>query len=369
MNAPLRRCAGVIAGLVDCDIHPAARRPEDILHFLPRRWQDHAREYGSHLRNVFSHTPSHPRMTPHTARLDAWPESGGPPASDLDLLRRQYLDAHGVAAAILQPLRPNAASQRNIAFGSALCAAMNDWQVEVLVAAEPRLRGSIVVHPEDPEAAVAEIARCARRGGFVQVSLPPRGLEPLGRQRYRPVLRAAAEHGMPVGLHVSGVGGHPATAGGWPSYYIEEHHSLVALMQAVTTSLVLEGVFEDLPALRVAMIEAGFAWVPALSARLDHFWRRLRSEVPRVTRLPSETIRRHLWFTTQPIDEPERREDLAALFEQVGWDRIMFSSDYPHWDCDDPTQVAAMLGSALTEARRAALFRDNARALYGKAVG
>ena len=49
----------------------------------------------------------------------------------------------------------------------------------------------------------------------------------------------------------------------------------------------------------------------------------------------------------------------------VGWDRIMFSTDYPHWDFDDPAQVFAKL--KLTAQQRAMLLRDNARALYGLA--
>ena len=365
MNAPMQAPIRAVAGIVDCDIHPSARSPDDIFQFLPPRWREHAKSYGSNLRIVFPNTPAHPRMTPHTSRLDTWPPSGGPPASDLAFMRAQHFDAHDIAIGGLPPLRPAAASQRNVEFGAALCAAVNDWQREMLIGQEPRLRGSIVVHPDYPEAAVAEIERCVAKGGFVQVTLPPRGQEPLGRRRYWPILEAAASHGLPVGLHVSGVSGHAATAGGWPSYYIEEHHSLVELMQAVATSLTLEGVFEQFPALRIVLIESGFAWVPTLCERLDRFWRRLRSEVPHVTRPPSEYIREHFWFTTQPIDEPERREDLIDLFDQVGWDRIMFSTDYPHWDFDDPTQIAQMLGATVTQAQRDALFRDTARGFYG----
>jgi predicted TIM-barrel fold metal-dependent hydrolase len=51
--------------------------------------------------------------------------------------------------------------------------------------------------------------------------------------------------------------------------------------------------------------------------------------------------------------------------EWVGWDRIMFSTDYPHWDYDDPAQVLARL--KLTAKQKAMLLGDNARALYGLA--
>lgn len=352
----------IIQGLIDCDIHPSPARTEDVNRLLPLRWREHAATYGSHLRQMVSNTIAYPRMAPHTSRLDAWPSNGGPPGSDLAMLRSQHLDPNRVAVGILQPLRPSAASQRNLEYGAELCVAVNRWQEEYFLDEEPRLRGSIVVHPEHPDAAVAEMERCAADARFVQVSLPPRCDEPLGRRRYWPIYAAAERLGLPVGLHVSGVSGHASTPGGWPSYYMEEHHSLVAAMQAVATSLVFEGVFERFPGLRVVLIESGLAWVPALCARLDRHWTRMRSEVPHVTRPPSELLREHVWFTTQPIDEPERREDLLDMLEQVGWDRVLFSTDYPHWDFDDPAHLSQL---GITGAGRDGIFRGNALRLYG----
>jgi predicted TIM-barrel fold metal-dependent hydrolase len=356
------RKAGSRLGIIDCDIHPSMKSPDEIDAFLPERWRRHRATYGSHVRQAFGEMLPHPRMAAEISRVDAWPPGGGSPGSDLAFMREQHLNAQNVLHGMLVPLRTRAADQRNQDYGAALATAINDWQLAHWVDPEPRLRASIVVTQDWPEAAVAEIERRAGDRRFVQVLLPPRTIEPLGRRRYRPIFEAAAAHNLPVALHVGGVGAHPATGSGWPSYYFEEHTSNVQTMQALMTSLVVEGVFEDIPALRIVLIESGFAWVPALSWRLDKHWKRLRDEVPHLRRAPSEYIRQHFWYTTQPIEEPERPEDLLRLIDWVGWDRLMFSTDYPHWDFDDPRYAFKV---PITESRSQALFRGTASAFYG----
>jgi predicted TIM-barrel fold metal-dependent hydrolase len=136
---------------------------------------------------------------------------------------------------------------------------------------------------------------------------------------------------------------------------------MVGNMQAVMASLVFEGVFERFPRLKIVLIEGGFAWVPALTWRMDKHWDRMREETPHVKRPPSEYVREHFWFTTQPIEEPENPADLAEIMDWIGYDRLMFSTDYPHWDFDDPQRA---FKAQLTEQQRAGVFRDNAKALY-----
>ena len=50
------------------------------------------------------------------------------------------------------------------------------------------------------------------------------------------------------------------------------------------------------------------------------------------------------------------------MIDWIGWDRMLFSSDYPHWDFDDPRQVFDKI--RLSETQKAQVFRDNAKALY-----
>ena len=347
--------------VIDCDTHPAMASWTEVHPFLEKRWIEHLSIYGSHLRHAFSEALSHPRMSPDAARIDAYPDDGGPPGSSLELMRKQHLDPNGVETGMLIPLRWNPGSQRNLDFGAALTRAMNSWQAERWVKQEPRLKASVLVAQEDAPAAVAEIDARGGEPNFVQILILPRTDEPLGRRRYWPIYEAAERNDLPVAIHVGGTNGHPSTGGGWPSYYMEEHHAVAQTMQAVVTSLVFEGVFERFAKLRVVIMEGGLGWIPSLSARMDKHWLRLRSEVPHVKRPPSEYIREQVWFTTQPIEEPGSAAELLDLFDRIGWDRLLFSTDYPHWDFDDPRYA---FKANLTEAQREQLLYANAHKFY-----
>jgi predicted TIM-barrel fold metal-dependent hydrolase len=104
--------------------------------------------------------------------------------------------------------------------------------------------------------------------------------------------------------------------------------------------LIFEGVFERFPKLKVVAVEGGFTFAPSLAWRTDKHWSRLRVEVPHVRRPPSEYLREKVWFTTQPMEETRKQAHLRDIIDWLGWDRLMFSSEYPHWDFDDPRYAA-----------------------------
>jgi predicted TIM-barrel fold metal-dependent hydrolase len=349
--------------IIDCDIHPAAKSPEVVRGYLPKRWQDYHREYGEQLRQPLIGSSSWPRASPAIARRDAWPPNGGPPGSDLEFMRKQHLDANNVEYGILQVLFPAVAALRNQEFAAAMASATNEWQFREWCEAEPRLRGAIVITPDNAEAAVKEIERWADHPSTAQIQMVPRMVDPPGRRQYWPIYEAAAHYNIPIAYHGGGLGGHPHGSGGWPSYYAEEHPSSNNAGQALAASLVMEGVFERLPKLKVIFVEMGLAWMPSLVWRLDRLWAAMRSEVPHVVRPPSEQIRQHIWITTQPMEEPEDPEDLRRLFEWIGWEKVLFSTDYPHWDFDDPRYAVQF---NMTPDERRMLFHDNAAAVFNR---
>jgi uncharacterized protein len=265
---------------------------------------------------------------------------------------------------ILNPLQPTAQGDQNPEFSAAMATAANEQQLEKWTSREKRLKASVVVPYENPDASKEEIRRRARDKNFAQVFMLSRTAEAHGRRRYWPIYQAAVEAGLPVGIHVFGYAGWPLTNSGWPSFYIEEMTEHATGQQAVVASMIFEGLFEQFRDLKVVLIESGFGWLPALGWRLDKHWERMRDEVPHVKRPPSEYIREHFWVSTQPMEEAENPEHVIDAMRWIGFDRILFASDYPHWDFDDPVLA---LPPSLTEEQRRMIYSGNAKKLYGLA--
>jgi predicted TIM-barrel fold metal-dependent hydrolase len=151
-------------------------------------------------------------------------------------------------------------------------------------------------------------------------------------------------------------------AGGEPTYYVEWHSGLSQVFQANVISLICHGVFERFPTLKVVLTEGGLGWIPDVLWRLDKNVKGLRDEVPWVRRLPSEYVFDHVRFTSQPLPEPRRREHLHVLCDIARADRtLMFSSDYPHWDFDDPRYALTALPAGIRQRVKV----DNAVETYG----
>jgi uncharacterized protein len=350
-------------GFIDCDIHNIVPSIDALGPYLPARWRKHVATFGMRQHHGFASGIPYPKVSPGGgARVDAWPPSGLPPGADLDFMREQHLDVQDVECGILNCLYPKVGEQLNDELGAALARATNDWQISEWLEKEPRLRASIVVPYENAEFSAAEIDRVADHPGFVQVVLLPRTKEPLGKRRYWPIYEAAERHNLPIGIHFAGLGGNPITSSGWPSYYIEDHTVMSMAFQTQVISLVCEGVFERFRSLRVVLLEGGLAWIPSLMWRLDKHWKRLRDEVPHLRRPPSEYIREHMRATTQPMEEPPDPKQLLQVIEHLGSDEmLMFATDYPHWDYDDPDRAFPV---RLPPDMKQKIFSENARALY-----
>jgi uncharacterized protein len=343
--------------LVDCDVHAQATEPM-LSKYLSVAARRRLERYGRRTPRV---TEWYPRARNAGMRVDAWPGKPGHIwGSDPETMRDQLLDEFGVDYAVLEVLsgqdcydHPDFAAEWN--------SAVNQWQVDEWLSFDPRLRGTIAVAHEYPSLAVAEIERRAGDERFVAVLLPASAAEQLGSPKYWPIYEAATAFGRPVAFHTGGYVDHRGA--GYPSFYLDYHVGNGIVMQSQLASMVAGGMFEAIPGLRVVLTECGVAWMAALSWSLDAAWELLREDHPRLDRRPSEYIRDHVWFTTQPIEEPDDPQHLVYAIEQARLgDRLLFATDYPHWDFDSPKQA---LPRAMGPSLRRAILCDNALSLYG----
>jgi predicted TIM-barrel fold metal-dependent hydrolase len=343
-------------GLVDCDVHPHLKGGmSDLKPYLSMAAQRRL-GLGENLQLSAASRPeavSVPRNRQYVnpagvLRRDAYPPDGSPPASDSAYVAAHLLDAHQISRAILiggDVLGLGAMPDPDLA--AIIATAYNEWLADHWLDADERFRGALVAAPQDPVQAASEIRRMGQRRGFVSVLLPLTNIL-MGQRHYYPIYEAAAELGMPVTIHPNSSEGifttGPSLAGAAPTYYVEWHTGLSQVFQANLISLVCHGVFERFKALKVVITEGGIAWLPDVLWRLDKNVKGLRDEVPWVRRLPSEYVFDHVRFTSQPLPEPRRRAHLHTLCDIVHADRtLMFSSDYPHWDFDDPASVLGSL--------------------------
>ena len=345
------------AGAIDCDLHPAVPSARALLPYMDEYWREHMLRRG--LERDSFEISAYPVGAPISARPD-WRLADGLPGSSLAAMQTHVLDRLQPRAAICNVLH-GAQVMMSEDLSAALCRGINNWLVAEWLDRDPRLRASIVVPVHSADLAAEEIERMAPDRRFVQVLMLAMAELPLGRRQNWPIYRAAEKYGLPIGVHAGSSFRHPPSASGWGSFYLEDYVSYAPGFAGALNSLLVEGVFQKFPDLKVVLIESGVTWLPANLWRLNKTWRGVRSEVPWLNRLPADIIRERVRLTMAPFDEPPDEASLVTVLEQLGSDEmLLFATDYPHWhhDGDDP------LPKGLPEGLMRKMLVDNALATY-----
>ena len=258
-------------------------------------------------------------------RAELEPGAGGVPASTPELVRRELLDPYGIDIGLLTADDGIAVSLMASPYRAAAYArAHNDWLRDCWLDADPRLRGTIVVPAQDPLAAAEEIHRVATRPALRRGAARAAGRSAPTAIRAtcrcsRPRRSTACRSRSTPARRGSGISTSSGGAG-LPSFYVE-WHTLGSACSIMThlVSLICHGTFERVPGLRVLLMEGGLGWLPGVLWRLDTNWRGLRSEVPWLDRRPSEILREHVRFTTQPLEHTDGNDELLfQMLEAVG---------------------------------------------------
>jgi predicted TIM-barrel fold metal-dependent hydrolase len=211
---------------------------------------------------------------------------------------------------------------------------------------------------------MAEMRRIAAMG-FTAAMLPV--ASPVGVPRYNsplwdPVFSLAGELELVIVLH---------TGTGLPDVVVERGPGGAVINYArqlcdgadAVMWLVAGGVLDRNPKVRVAVIEAGASWLPAVAERMDEVYNAHYTFVrPKLGRMPSQIIRDQVKCSFQ--------YDRACIIARdiVGTGAIMWGSDYPHAEGTFPntrlTLQRLFEGIDISEREKADILGGNAARLF-----
>jgi uncharacterized protein len=244
-----------------------------------------------------------------------------------------YLDRCAIAHAMFNPgTVTSVAGLASPQLAAEAAHATNRWTRERWLSAEPRLLGALVVSLADPARAAQEIREMAGQGRFahVLIAYPPRLL---ADRSFYPIYEAAGEAGLPVMLQAGGDysgsnGG--VMAVGHPQTRFEAVLAWEYAAQPHLIGLLLNGVFDRFPGLRVIFNGYGIAWLASIVWRMDHEYHAGRVAPPHsLARLPSEYLADHVRFTTAGLELPGDPSQLTELLAGVGAETLLMYGSGP----------------------------------------
>ena len=258
----------------------------------------------------------------------------------------------------------------------------NEWLADFCSTHPERFAGLASIPNNPIDAAIAEVERVAKRGAVrgLDIANSP-DLKPLWDPYWNPLWDAIDNSGLPLHFHTIGtrlpeglqqlvsMGSDPTRAGADVTAG-EKRLARMAFathiagfqinMAQILMSMIYGGVLERYPRIRMVLGEAGIGWIPYILWRMDGEWEDQFKDLS-LTMPPSEYWRRQCFATyqTDPVG--------LKLVEELGADRIMWGSDFPHPDGiwpDSREYIAREMGHLPADLRRK-IVCDNAARLYG----
>jgi predicted TIM-barrel fold metal-dependent hydrolase len=275
------------------------------------------------------------------------------------------MDAQGVAQSVLFPTLGLAfAGLPDTAVQIALCHAYNDWLAEFCSTDPARLLGVAVVPQRDLPACLTETRRAIRELGFRAVMLRPnpvlgRGLD---HAYWEPLWQLLEELDVPLAVHEGTTGDLPQSGRDrFENFAMRHVCSHPHEQQLACLGLVMGGVLERHPALRVIFLESGCGWLPHWLERMDEHRQSWGHCIAQLPLQPSEYFARQCFISCDPDEK-----GIPAFVSLLGADSLVFASDYPHPDALTGNVVGRIADRAeLEDEAKRKILETNARRCFG----
>ena len=284
----------------------------------------------------------------------------------------EAMDKEGIDVAILFPTRglfAHAKEYDDDDLAAAISRAYNDWLAEFCQEGNERMYGSAMLAAQNVAASAAEVKRARQELKFTAVFLRPNPVR--GRNWHNPVYdplwAECQEQDMAVGFHEGVPCALPVAMGDRfdghnEDMWLTEHvaaHSIEQMYACL--SMIAGGVMERFPRLRVGFLEGNCSWLPFWLWRMDeHYEARAHVIGDKIPLGPSEYFKRQCYASI------EADESIAGyVFDWMGDDNIVFSTDYPHPDSKYPISVETLISQPFPKETVTKILWDNCARLYG----
>jgi predicted TIM-barrel fold metal-dependent hydrolase len=245
--------------------------------------------------------------------------------------------------------------------------AYNLWISEYCSDNSQRLLGCGQTAMRTPKEGIEDLRKIKAMGlrGVMMPGYPV--LEDYDSPIYDEFWAAAADLGIPLSFHIltakDSVTGKGEGMGRTRGPKLNGFMTIIRGCQDIIGMLILSGVFERHPKLKVVCVEADAGWVPHYMYRMDHGYDRHRYWLTAGTlsKMPSEYFRENIYVTFQ--------DDWVAfkMMDLCNPRRLMWANDFPHSDSTWPNSQALLTKHAggLPEDHKNWLLHDNVAQLYG----
>jgi predicted TIM-barrel fold metal-dependent hydrolase len=250
--------------------------------------------------------------------------------------------------------------------------AYNDWVAEFCGHDTTRLKGIAMLNIDEPGDAVDELRRVHRLGLCgAMVTVAPPAWRPLRDPSLDPLWRAAEELSMPLSFHVATDRGDPRQGSAGfgldvknvpPSVFVNKDFQV----RQAFADLILSGVLERHPGLRIGTVEHELAWIPFFLEQMDYTYtdRPRRGEWHRFA---DPDLRPSHFFARQCFASFQEDRVGLRLRDEIGVGTLVWGSDYPHTESTFPRsrQILAELFVGVPADEVMQIVSRNAAELYG----
>jgi len=301
-----------------------------------------------------------------------------PPAAYDAKARLDYMDEIGAWATALYPNIGGFGSESFLGLDDrelmlACVQAYNDWLIE-WIEPDPRRFVAVMAIPFwDMDATVKEVRRARDLGhkSILFMGAPQDfGFPFLGDAYWEPFWKVAQDVDLPLSLHIGTgdfsddlINPERMAAHGINASIVTQSMGVLLQNAIQMLDIAMSGILPRNPHLRVVSVESGIGWMPFVHEALDHGFKysNVRAERPEFEKKPSEYLREQVWGCTFFEEFAPQK-----LLDEIGADRVMFETDYPHPIClygNVRDKIDAALSGHPPEIQHKILF-GNAASLY-----